>query len=136
LSRAGEGKGGAGGWGKARQVGPIYRWPREKDKGKGWSGPPGRAGLEEKVGRQKKDWAERGREKEREGGGLLGLAERKGRERVWEVLESFFQTFSNSFFKLLKLNSFSNFKFKLFSKHFNPFQNFQNIFKTFKTSHK
>jgi hypothetical protein len=40
---------------------------------------------------------------------------------------SFFQTFSNSFFKLLKLNSFLNFKFKLFSKHFYPFQNFQNI---------
>jgi hypothetical protein len=34
------------------------------------------------------------------------------------------------------LNSFSNFKFKLFSKHFNPIQNFQNILKTFKTSRK
>jgi hypothetical protein len=53
--------------------------------------------------------------------GLLGcgLEKKEGREirerGVWEVF-FFFQTFSNSFFKLLKLNSFSNFKFKLILK--------------------
>jgi hypothetical protein len=58
----------------------------------------------------------------------VGLEKERGRERD-EVLFFLKKFFSNSFFKLLKLNSFSNFKFKLFSKHFNHFQNFQNILK-------
>jgi hypothetical protein len=69
------------------------------------------------------------RERGRGGGTGTGWAERRG-ERGLGVLESFL------FFKLLELSSFSNFKFKLFLKHFNPFQIFQNILKTFKTSHK
>jgi hypothetical protein len=85
-------------------VGPICRWPREKERGKGWSGPPGRAGLEEKVGRRKKIGPSgEGKKKEREEGysaGLRGEGER-GFGRFCFFKNSF-QTFQ-IFFKLLKL---------------------------------
>jgi hypothetical protein len=80
-----------------------------------WAGG-GVGGLKEKVGRRERKKKERGRR-------VAGLGRE---ERVWEVF-FFFKPFQTHF---------SNFKFKLFSKHFNPVQNFQNILKTFKNSHK
>jgi hypothetical protein len=66
--------------------------------GRKWAGG-GVGGLEEKVGR-------RGREKENRGRASWAGPRGEG-ERFREVF-SFFQTFSNSFFKLLKMNSSSN----------------------------
>jgi hypothetical protein len=54
-------------------------------------------------------------------------AEKKGKGRGKRGL-GFFQTFSNSFFKLLNYKLFSKIK------HFKPFASFQIILKTFKTS--
>jgi hypothetical protein len=74
---------------------------------------------------QKRWWACGGKKKRREQGRWVAQAfgsrlKRQGwgegREGgVWKVFFFLsFQTFSNSFFKLLKLNSFSNSKLKLF----------------------
>jgi hypothetical protein len=108
-----------------------------------WGRPGSERGEGEgKLGRRwcwwaKREGGSRGEKERREEGrwathccwaaGVAGLRARKER-REGEKREgfgkfsSFFQTFSNSFFKLLKLNSFSNFKFKL-------------ILKLFKTTH-
>jgi hypothetical protein len=69
----------------------------------------------------------KGEKRKREGEAVLGWAERRGRERVWEVLENFL-----FFFKIFSKLLF-NFKFKLCSKHFKIFTI---ILKAFKTSHK
>jgi hypothetical protein len=92
--------------------------PSEKERGKGWSGPPGRTGLEEKVGRWKKIGPS-GEGKKREGGGLLGWAERRGGGRVWEVLFFLKKIVSNLFQTFETLNSFPN--FSRFSKQFKNF---------------
>jgi hypothetical protein len=107
-------------------VGLAARGEREKGN---WAGG-GVGGLKEKVGHAgKKKGGRKGGGPRIAAGpqGLLGcgLEKKEGRERReggFGKFSSFFQTFSNSFFKLLKLNSFSNFKFKL-------------ILKLFKTTH-
>jgi hypothetical protein len=87
----------------------------EREEWGGGSGPA--AGL---VG-SKRRWADGKGKRKRGGGGLLGWAERRGRERVWEV-----------FFNLFKL-TFQTFEIELFSKHSKIFKTF---LKSFKTSHK
>jgi hypothetical protein len=114
--------------GKGPTGGPHLSVAERKREGKGMEWAAGARWAGREGGTAEKDWAEQGREKEREGGGLLGWAERRGRERVWEVLESFL--FFETFFKLLNLNSFQNLNTS------SLFQSFQNILKTFKTSHK
>jgi hypothetical protein len=64
----------------------------------------------------KRRWADGKGKRKRGGGGLLGWAERRGRERVWEV-------FLKNLFKL----TFQTFEIELFSKHSKIF----NIFKSF-----
>jgi hypothetical protein len=67
------------------------------------------------------------------GGGLLGWAKRRGRERVWEVFFSFFN-FCFKPFQTLNSNIFLTFQtLKLFKPYYSSFQI---IFKSFKTSHK
>jgi hypothetical protein len=89
-----------------------------------WAGGKKKGGRERELGRA-------GRKKQRER--WVGLEKEKGRERDEVFLK---KILFKVIFQTFKIELFSNFKFKLFSKHFNPFQNFQIILKTFKTSHK
>jgi hypothetical protein len=70
------------------------------------------------AGGKKEKSGPRAGKRNRGGGGLLGWAERRGREMVWKV---FF------FLNLFKL-TFQTFEIELFSK---TLQDFQNIFKSF-----
>jgi hypothetical protein len=112
--------------GKGPTGGPHLSVAERKREGKGMEWAAGARWAGKEGGTAEKDWAEQGREKEREGGGLLGWAERRGRERIWEVLESFL------FFETFKLNSFQTFKSLNSSKLFQLLNSFPIFLKQFK----
>jgi hypothetical protein len=95
----------------------VSHW---RKKGGGVLGRGEEMGREREVGRREKKKKERGRR-------AAGLGRDEGVKGLGFCLFflNLFRTFSNSHFKLLKLNSFQN--TPRFSKHF---------FKSFKTSHK